>query len=503
MANTILIKRGLEADIEKLELLPGELGVTLDSQKLYVGDANGNVTMVKASSAGAVESANKLTNARNIALKGDATGTTSFDGSSNVELAVALANSGVAAGTYTKVTVDAKGRVTTGSTLEKADLPTITIEDVDGLNAEFQKYVTLAKHNTDYDRLDQKINNKDSLPTQSGNSGKFLTTNGTAASWADVYTEAEIDSKISTLNTAINGKASTSALSALETKVNTNTSSIGSINTTLGTKANSEDVYTKTQTDNLLSAKATTAALNTAVEGLEGDINTLNTNLGNKADKSTIYTTSQIDTKVNDLNTAIGKKATSATTLAGYGIADAYTKTEVDAKVASVYKYKGSVANESKLPTTGMTVGDVYDIQDTGMNVAWNGTAWDKLGISVDLTPYLTKESAAATYATTAAMNEALATKASTANVYSKTEIDGKVSTINTNINAKANASSVYTKTEIDGKVSTINSAIDGKAAKATSLSGYGITNAYTKTETDNLLNAKLSTSSVLDGGEF
>ena len=503
MANTILIKRGLEADIEKLELLPGELGVTLDSQKLYVGDANGNVTMVKASSAGAVESANKLTNARNIALKGDATGSTSFDGSSNVEIAVALANSGVAAGTYTKVTVDAKGRVTTGSTLEKADLPTITIEDVDGLNAEFQKYVTLAKHNTDYDRLDQKINNKDSLPTQSGNSGKFLTTNGTAASWADVYTEAEIDSKISTLNTAINGKASTSALSALETKVNTNTSSIGSINTTLGTKANSEDVYTKTQTDNLLSAKATTAALNTAVEGLEGDINTLNTNLGNKADKSTIYTTSQIDTKVNDLNTAIGKKATSATTLAGYGIADAYTKTEVDAKVASVYKYKGSVANESKLPTTGMTVGDVYDIQDTGMNVAWNGTAWDKLGISVDLTPYLTKESAAATYATTAAMNEALATKASTANVYSKTEIDGKVSTINTNINAKANASSVYTKTEIDGKVSTINSAIDGKAAKATSLSGYGITNAYTKTETDNLLNAKLSTSSVIDGGEF
>ena len=46
-----------------------------------------------------------------------------------------------------------------------------------------------------------------------------------------------------------------------------------------------------------------------------------------------------------------------------------------------------------------MVVGDVYDIQDTGMNVAWNGTAWDKLGISVDLTPYLIKDSASATYA--------------------------------------------------------------------------------------------------------
>ena len=175
----------------------------------------------------------------------------------------------------------------------------------------------------------------------------------------------------------------------------------------------------------------------------------------------------------------------------------------MDAKVASVYKYKGSVADESKLPTTGMVTGDVYDIQDTGMNVAWNGTKWDKLGISVDLTPYLTKESAAATYATTAAMNEALAKKASTANVYSKTDIDGKISTINTNINAKAYASSVYTKTEIDGKVSTINSAIDGKAANATSLSGYGITNAYTITETDNLLKNKLDASSVVDGGTF
>lgn len=503
MANTIRIKRGLEADIAKLELLPGELGVTLDTQKLYVGDAEGNVTMVKASSAGAVESANKLTTARNIALSGDASGSTSFDGSANVNIAVALANSGVAAGTYTKVTVDEKGRVTVGADLAKSDLPTITIEDVNGLSEEFAKYVTLTKHNTDYNALNTKIDNKDSLPTQSGNSGKFLTTNGTAASWADVYTEAEIDNKLSAMNITISGKASTSALSALETKVNTNTSSIGTINTTLAGKANADEVYTKTQADNLLSAKATTAALNAAVEDLEGDISTLTTNLGNKADKSTVYTTSQIDTKVSDLNTAIGKKATSATTLSGYGITDAYTKSEVDTKVSSVYKYKGSVASESNLPTSGMVIGDVYDIQDTGMNVAWNGSKWDKLGMSVDLTPYLTKDSASKTYATITAMNEGLATKASTANVYSKTEIDNKVTTINNNVSAKANSSDVYTKTEIDGKVTTLNTSINGKAAKATTLSGYGITNAYTKTETDNLLSAKLDGSSVVDGGTF
>lgn len=503
MANTIRIKRGLEADISKLELLPGELGVTLDTQKLYVGDADGNVTMIKASSAGAVETANKLTTARNINLTGDATGTTAFDGSANVDIAVKLANSGVSAGTYTKVTVDAKGRVTTGTSLEKSDLPTIVIEDVNGLTDEFKKYVTLAKHNTDYETLNTKIDNKDSLPSQSGNSGKFLTTDGAAASWVDVYTETEIDNKIATLNTTINGKASSSTVSALETKVTTNTTNIANLTTTVGGKADASSVYTKTETDNLLSAKATTAALNEAIEGLEDSLETTNTNLAKKADASTVYTTSQVDTKVNDLNTAINKKATSATTLSGYGITDAYTKTEVDAKVASVYKYKGSVANEAALPTTGLTVGDVYDVQDTGMNVAWNGSKWDKLGISVDLTPYLTKDSAAETYATITAMNEGLATKASTANVYSKTDIDNKVTTINNAIDTKAAANNVYTKTEIDGKVTTLNNSINGKATKATTLSGYGITNAYTKTETDNLLNAKLDASSVIDGGEF
>ena len=54
--------------------------------------------------------------------------------------------------------------------------------------------------------------------------------------------------------------------------------------------------------------------------------------------------------------------------------------------LTNVYKYKGSVASESALPTSGMIVGDVYDIQSAssyggvGMNVAWNGTTWDALG---------------------------------------------------------------------------------------------------------------------------
>lgn len=44
--------------------------------------------------------------------------------------------------------------------------------------------------------------------------------------------------------------------------------------------------------------------------------------------------------------------------------------------------------------------------------------------------------------------------------------------------------------TTLAGLITTINNAIDGKATKATTLAGYGITNAYTKTESDAITDA-------------
>lgn len=62
-----------------------------------------------------VASASKLTTARTLSWTGDATGSLSFNGTVDVAAALSLANSGVAAGTYKSVTVDAKGRVTDGN----------------------------------------------------------------------------------------------------------------------------------------------------------------------------------------------------------------------------------------------------------------------------------------------------------------------------------------------------------------------------------------------------
>lgn len=57
-------------------------------------------------------SAASLTNSRTLSATGDATWSVAFNGSANVTAALTLATTGVAAGTYGQVTVDAKGRVT-------------------------------------------------------------------------------------------------------------------------------------------------------------------------------------------------------------------------------------------------------------------------------------------------------------------------------------------------------------------------------------------------------
>lgn len=52
----------------------------------------------------------------------------------------------------------------------------------------------------------------------------------------------------------------------------------------------------------------------------------------------------------------------------------------ISANIANVYIYRGSVATYADLPTTGLRVGDVYNVEDTEMNYGWTGTAWDQLG---------------------------------------------------------------------------------------------------------------------------
>ena len=99
-----------------------EVSTTAAPNKLIKTDSNGDMPV---SVTGNAATASKLKTSRTISISGDASGSVSFDGSKNADITLTLDDSGAVAGTYTKVTVDSKGRVTTGNTLIADDIPSL------------------------------------------------------------------------------------------------------------------------------------------------------------------------------------------------------------------------------------------------------------------------------------------------------------------------------------------------------------------------------------------
>ncbi len=281
MANTIRIKRGLKADIDKLTLLSGELGVALDTQELYVGDANGNKQLVVGKASGTVTSAEKLVTARNISATGDATGIASFDGSQDIEIALTLANSGVVAGTYNNITVDEKGRITNIS--GELDL-TVEIEDVSGL-----KEALAGKANAnDLSALSTAVSTLD------GELDTLTQTVGTKAAQTDLEAlEGVVGGHTTTITTLATKQELTNAQTTLQGSIDTKANSAdvynkGAVDGFLATKADKADTlaeygitdaYTKTEVDGMIAgtfhfkgAKNSLAELEALTDAKEGDV---------------------------------------------------------------------------------------------------------------------------------------------------------------------------------------------------------------------------------------
>ena len=256
---------------------------------VFVAGADTTLTSkVKAAAA-----ADQLAAEKTISVTGDATGSAKFDGSKDAAIDITLKDSGVTAGTYTKVTVDAQGRATKGETLDASDIPDLTLAKITDAG-------TLA--------------GKDEV--------------------ARTDITAEFEAQIKALE---NGNH---------------------------THAN------KTVLDGVTTAKVT--AWDKAVED-------------------------------------VAKKADSATTLAGYGIEDAYTKTEIDGKLGGAFHYKDSVDAFTDLPEDP-EIGDVYNIKTAGgtdsqgiavkagdnvvcksKKTETEAAQWDVLSGTVDLSAYDTR----------------------------------------------------------------------------------------------------------------
>ena len=105
------------------------------------------------------------------------------------------------------------------------------------------------------------------------------------------------------------------------------------------------------------------------------------TAIGDKQDALTFDTAptanSQNPVTSGGIATALASKLDSSTADSTYA-----KKTDI----TNVYKYCGSVATYSALPSTGLTAGDVYNVEADGMNYAWTGTAWDALGAVFTIT---------------------------------------------------------------------------------------------------------------------
>lgn len=67
-------------------------------------------------------------------------------------------------------------------------------------------------------------------------------------------------------------------------------------------------------------------------------------------------------------------------------------KSEVNSKIASVYRVKGSVESYTELPIHNREIGDVWNVLDTGANYVWTDSGWDKLSETVELSGYVKTE---------------------------------------------------------------------------------------------------------------
>lgn len=214
------------------------------------------------------------------------------------------------------------------------------------------------------------------------------------------------------------------------------------------------------------------------------NVDALPTQNGNRAatGKSLNQNLSNLNKGLDDLNNG---KANKATTLAGYGITDAYTKAEANglldasggmevfagftagATISQGYA-KGIVVtvkfNTTEKCFVGVKFGDSLSGSKSWENDSlYNASGDHPYGNKI----FINSEDGVAYY-------------------WNGTDLV-KVGNGRTTL-ADYGITDAYTKSEADAKHTTLQSNIDTKATKATTLNGYGIGDAYTKTEIDSKL---------------
>lgn len=236
----------------------------------------------------------------------------------------------------------------------------------------------------------------------------------TKANVSDVYTKENVD-------TLLDGKASATDLSN-HIQDDSNPHRVTKAQVGLGNVDNTSDLDKpiSNATQNALDTKATTdqitnlqsqidlKANSSEVDSLEIEVDNLSTNkvdkVSGKGLSTNDYTTDEKN-KLSGIDSGAQVNVIESVKVNGTALTPSSKSVNIDlsnyatkSDISSVYKYKGTVSTYADLPTTGQSVGDTYNVETAdsshgikaGDNVAWNGSAWDVLSGTIDLSNYAT-----------------------------------------------------------------------------------------------------------------
>ena len=170
-----------------------------------------------------------------------------------------------------------------------------------------------------------------------------------------------------------------------------------------------------------------------------------------------------------ELTNGLAGKANTATTLSGYGITNAYTKTEVDTAIAN---------SAYTLPTASSTLGGV---KTTSTVTSTSGLTACPIISGVPYYKDTNNTYTLSSFSVTATAAELNVLDGITATTAELNYCDGVTSNIQTQLNGKLSTSGTAAKATADASGNTITSTYETKANAITGLSVSGKTITYTK----------------------
>lgn len=251
------------------------------------------------------------------------------------------------------------------------------------------------------------------------------------AAKSDLNSKANI-STVEALSTEV--AANRTATTALTSKVNEDSEKIASLNTEMGNKANSADVPTNTQFNNLAGEVA------------------------NKADKTSVYTKVEADDKYAsnvELNHVKAELATKADTssLNDYALKSEITGLATKEELAN-YQPIGDYATTTQLNSKQDTLVSGTNIKTVnGQSILGEGNIEISGAITVDTALSETSENPVQNKIITAALNGKQA--AGDYALKSETATKSELALTNAELEHKADKTSVYTIQEVDNKLAT------------------------------------------------